>query len=152
MHFRYRQAPRYLSKVNPSEIGDWMTDPPVDQPGEIMVALDLEGRLLSFEAVPPDKTKSDEDAGAAVDWEPILEAAGFETAAVTPVGPTRLPPHYADTRVAWTGLLCAGRGRGDSDRSGGVPGSAGGLESLGAVESGLVAGASPEGRRQLGSC
>ena len=64
LHFRYRQSPQPIAKVAGASIGEWMEDPPLVVPGEAMVVLDLEGRLLSFLVVPPDRI--DEIRGSAV--------------------------------------------------------------------------------------
>jgi serine/threonine protein kinase len=105
MRFRYRQAPEYISKFNGATIGQWMEDPPADVPGEVVVELDLEGRLLSFRGVPPEQahpnpSSSDSD----MNWEPLLKAAGFEAGDLMPRESLWLPPFYADSRAAWTGV------------------------------------------------
>jgi hypothetical protein len=38
-----------------------------------------------------------------MDWTPLLRAAGFDPAALTPSAPRGVPPHYASQRAAWDG-------------------------------------------------
>src|SRR5262249_28893968 len=66
------------------------------------VHLDPEGRLLLFEAVPPDR---DDSRGPfpEPDWSSCLAAAGLDPAQLKPVDPVWSPPVYADRRAAWEG-------------------------------------------------
>jgi serine/threonine-protein kinase len=103
VRFGYRESPLLLAR-NDGSIGDWLQDPPPTYPGMVQVALDTEGRLLSFSAVPPRKEDADEPAAGEPDWAPLFAAAGFDPQAFTPVDPVWLPTGYADRRVAWTGV------------------------------------------------
>jgi hypothetical protein len=68
------------------------------------IGLDSTGRLIEFQAVPPQVTPENEPA-AAPDWRPLFEAAGLDMATFTPVTPRWSPRDYADTRAAWEGPL-----------------------------------------------
>ena len=101
--FRYRQSPRTLSRYSKASIGEWFADPPNNRPGMVQVALDPEGRLNTFTAVPPEREGAG-DEHPAPDWGPILAAAGLGTAALRESAPSWSPPVYADRRTAWEGV------------------------------------------------
>ncbi len=106
LRFTYRQSPRYLF---PDEFQRSMTpgivtftDPPTTQAGMINLMLDPAGRLLYFQALPPEL---DEDSSAAkpVDWTPLMAAAGIDLAKFQPATPQWTSLANSDTRAAWTG-------------------------------------------------
>jgi serine/threonine-protein kinase len=100
--FWYRESPTDLSPRNPLESGTSYTDPPALVAGMWSVALDPEGRLQGFQAVPPerdDSAKSD----AAVDWSILLKEAGLDPAALKSAEPLWTPATFADQRAAWEG-------------------------------------------------
>ena len=103
VRFAYRQSPRLLVR-RWAKIGHWLDDPPPTLPGMVEVRLDLEGRLLSFSAVPPRRVDAGEVPAIEPDWAPLFAAAGFDRRALTPVDPVWLPPVYADRRAAWEGV------------------------------------------------
>jgi len=100
-YFWYRRGPRPLV---PSDY--WLMtpdDPPHAIAGMSRVHLDMEGRLLLFEAVPP----QDESAPAPLrraDWPRFFERAGLPMQAFRSAAPRWTPPHHSDERVSWTGL------------------------------------------------
>jgi len=95
--FDYRQSPRWL--VSDSASGMVMGDnPPPDVSGMVRVQLDAEGRLVNLWAVPPEVDESD-DPPPGVDWSSLLVAAGYDSAELTSVEATWLPPDYADQRA-----------------------------------------------------
>jgi hypothetical protein len=71
--------------------------------GMMEVSLDTQGRLLRFEAVPPQVNRSETPAAAAFDWNLLLRAAGLDVARFTPTEPQWLPPSAFDARAAWAG-------------------------------------------------
>lgn len=101
VYFWYRQSPRYLepstSRVTPE-------DPPMNVSGMIFERLDGRGRLVAFTAVPP-QVDDPQLSGMAVDWSVVLRSAGFDPAAVKTVESKWTPPVYADSRIAWEGVL-----------------------------------------------
>jgi hypothetical protein len=74
MWFWYRQSPRYLVPAN--HVG-WVNanDPPSVVTGMIDVRLDAEGRLLRFQAVPPDAEATSAPV-AEPDWPALFALAG----------------------------------------------------------------------------
>jgi serine/threonine-protein kinase len=108
VRFWYRQSREEISRYGAGSIGDWITDPPNDRPGMARVALDPDGRLLSFLVVPGEKTVSgtvSPQDGKAPDnlFDPLLRATGVDPATLAPAPSEWAPPVYADQRTAWTG-------------------------------------------------
>ncbi|HKQ61200.1 MAG TPA: serine/threonine-protein kinase [Candidatus Polarisedimenticolaceae bacterium] len=101
--FGYRQSPRLLVPASGGTIGDWFNAIPRDVPGVVEVSLDATGRLLSLLAVPHERREANRPA-AEPDWRPLLEAAGFDPAALEPVEPSWSPPVYADHVAAWSAV------------------------------------------------
>src|SRR6185369_2519001 len=85
--FWYRQSPQYLQPIN----GDALVstgDPPPIVSGMVSVSLDPQGRLMSFNAVPPQVPPADDGAaGGATPWKALFAAAGLDPAAFTPTEP-----------------------------------------------------------------
>jgi serine/threonine-protein kinase len=75
-------------------------DPPLIVPGEILVELDLRGRLLWLEVVPQGALP---ESTAPCDWTPLFAAAEIDPAKLTPTRPRQTPPHFADNTQAWEG-------------------------------------------------
>jgi serine/threonine-protein kinase len=107
MYLRYREAPVYFSphrfRADGMVVG-WAAgyDPQRFRSGSVDLNLDTEGRLLAFDAVPPEV---DEPGFGAlpVDWNPVLRRAGLDPARLKSVAPSRNPPAPFDTRAAWLG-------------------------------------------------
>ena len=98
----YRTSPRPLVPRLSRLVGP--SDPPMAVSGMVSVGLDSTGRLLEFQAVPPQISPESEPAPAP-DWRPLFEAAGLDMNTFTPVTPQWSPRDYADTRAAWEGPL-----------------------------------------------
>jgi len=77
-------------------------DPPFTLSGMVEVLLDPQGRLISFEAMPPELEDKAEGVKP-VDWAPLFAAADLEPAKLTPADPIWNSLSSSDTRVAWTG-------------------------------------------------
>jgi hypothetical protein len=103
LRFRYRQSPGPIARFGGGSIGDWMSDPPLDDAGEIIVELDMKGRLLAYQAVPPEHLEVDAGSASEPDWRLLLNAAGLKNAQLDTEPSTWLPPVYADRRMAWAG-------------------------------------------------
>src|SRR5215212_9044706 len=99
--FWYRQSPRYLAPFNREEVTQ--TDPPRTVSGMANLSLDMRGRLLAFEGVPPQTAPPQEQPAASFDWTPLFTEAGLDPAAFRRVEPTWIPPHAFDERAAWEG-------------------------------------------------
>ena len=69
----------------------------------VAMRLDTEGRLLFFEAVPPQEERP-RAAASTADWKRFFDRAGLPYAAFRPVPSRWTPPHYSDARFAWTGV------------------------------------------------
>ncbi|PYV12910.1 MAG: hypothetical protein DMG07_15995 [Acidobacteria bacterium] len=99
--FWYRQSPRALQTTD-----IWgrvtLNQPPQLISGMITVLLDTEGRLVKFDAVPPQVEERDK-AGRQPDWAALFAETGLDFAALRPAPSAWTPPVYADTRAAWEG-------------------------------------------------
>ena len=82
-------------------------DPPPIISGMISVTLDPQGRLMEFDAVPPQVDKS---SGEAVppDWKRLFDAAGLDMSSFSATTPQWTPLGICDARGAWTGVLSSG--------------------------------------------
>ena len=100
-------------------------DPPLIRPGMVNLRLDPAGRLSELMVVPPqtlsrldggrvdgslgvgELAMGDAPAGApeptAMNWAPLLAAAGLDSRHLEPATPGLVPAHYADARAAWVG-------------------------------------------------
>ncbi|MHC4401199.1 MAG: protein kinase domain-containing protein [Planctomycetota bacterium] len=106
--FWYRESPRQLAPMVRFLPGGLVRsnvtqdDPPPLVRGMVRVRLDPQGRLQELEAVPHDAEQVPVSPGQP-DWSMLFESAGLGLAEFTAVEPARLPPVYADGRVAWEG-------------------------------------------------
>ena len=108
LFFQYRSSPYPMSgehfhsdSLTPG-IVDY-TDPPVEMSGMINVALDPQGRLLRFLAVPPqvlDKITPTQPP----DWKPFFDAAELDPSVFQPADPKWTFLASSDIRQAWTGV------------------------------------------------
>jgi Protein kinase domain len=98
--FWYRQSLRPLEPRG--DIRVTPLDPPPLVSGMVGVALDTEGRLLAFDAAPP-QLEGGSGGAAQFDWEVLFEEAGLEMSAFAPAEPRWVPPHMSDARAAWEG-------------------------------------------------
>jgi hypothetical protein len=99
--FLYRRSPRWLV---PLEVVDGLsaTNPPLTVSGMVNVRLEPDGRLVGFEAVPPQRDES-EGPWPAVDWTVLFRRAGLDLEAFTPARPIWNPLVDCDERAAWEG-------------------------------------------------
>src|SRR5205823_5029410 len=102
LEFWYRQSPRLL--VTETGSGGFVNegDPFSSLPGMFALHLDLDGRLLAINAIPPEREPEPARNGPA-DWTPLFKAAGIDMASLTPVDPEWTPLAATDARAAWTG-------------------------------------------------
>jgi serine/threonine-protein kinase len=105
--FWYRESPRMLvpqafglGTVEPD-------DPPPIVSGMVSVILDPQGRLVEFDAVPP---QVDKESGAVrpPDWKRLFDAAGLDISRFSVATPQWTPLGVCDARAAWTGVLSSG--------------------------------------------
>jgi hypothetical protein len=99
--FWYRQSPQYLLPFDARSIVG-LDDPPVLDPGEVLVWLDQQGRLVNLQAVPPQEDYSSRSRRG-TDWDPLFAAAGVDRSRFAPAEPGWIPPATFDARAAWTG-------------------------------------------------
>src|SRR4051812_43797127 len=104
VRYWYRTSPRALVPVS-SGGSVSLTDPPFLMNGMTKVLVDSKGRLLRFEAMPPQVESPPPAAPHPVDWRPLFAAAGIDPAAFSEVAPSRTPASFADERKAWEGTL-----------------------------------------------
>lgn len=104
----YRQSPEFM---NADGFRDQMLtpdivtpdDPPAVVSGMINLQLDQEGRLIYFQAIPPQKAASSATS-APYDWNALFAAAGLDPAQFHSAQPEWNSLAAADTRAAWTGI------------------------------------------------
>jgi serine/threonine-protein kinase len=103
MTFWYRSSPTPLIPTHLADIPRVTRDDPAeDVPGMWHIAVDMQGRMRGFTAVPPsfEETKS---AWPAPDWKSLFAAAGLDFSRFVAADPQWTPPVMADARAAWLG-------------------------------------------------
>ena len=104
--FWYRQSPRPLVTFSPQDNLIWgriaPAEPSESVSGMKLINLSADGRLLHFEAIPPQVDDSRGEARAP-DWSPLFAAAGLDPAKFKPVPPQWFPLAWGDVRAAWEG-------------------------------------------------
>ncbi len=103
MVFWYRSSPRPLVRLGP-DLVPTPSDPPLVVSGMTRITTDMTGRLIEFDAVPPQR-EIDTSAPPAPDWAALFAAADIAMTSFTPTTPAWTPRVYADTRAAWEGTL-----------------------------------------------
>jgi hypothetical protein len=98
--FVYRESPRSLLPLGPVLSGE---DPPLDEPGEVFVFLDTQGRLLMLVVVPYERENP--RASPAGGWEALFSVADLDPKDFAPTKPVSIPPFFADRRQAWIGAV-----------------------------------------------
>jgi len=105
MQFWYRTSPRLLVPMHPGSSRN-LADPPFGGvTGMTITRLDLQGRLLGFEAMPRQIDPDEQMPASTVDWPGIMTKAGLDPAAFEEVPPGRTPRSFADARHAFRGPL-----------------------------------------------
>ena len=100
--FWYRTSPRLLVPWG-SEFQVNRVNPPLTTAGMTLVAVDANGRLSEFLAVP--EPSALDTPPPPVDWSRFFTASGLPFDTFVPVPPQVVPPVYADERRAWEGPL-----------------------------------------------
>ncbi|HWZ99259.1 MAG TPA: protein kinase [Candidatus Dormibacteraeota bacterium] len=106
--FWYRESTTPLINAEPVDNFLWGRVgpdlPAMDVSGRTLVLTTLSGKLLEFEAVPPQLEKSPSTPGAvAMDWSPLFAAAGLDRKALKEVEPQWYPLAWGDSQKAWEG-------------------------------------------------
>jgi len=106
LRYWFRQSPEELVangfwgiSITPGVIT--FGDPPATFSGMINMRLDLTGRLLYFQAIPPERDHP--QPSSAPNWQPLFAAAGLEASELHPAAPSWNSLAAADTRAAWDG-------------------------------------------------
>jgi serine/threonine-protein kinase len=105
MEFWYRTSPRVMVPYNSGSPRTLFDPPFTGVTGMTMVRLDLQGRLMAFEAMPRQIDPAEQFPAATIDWLDILTKAGLDPAVFTEVTPGRTPRTFADARHAFRGPL-----------------------------------------------
>ncbi len=105
----FRQSPSEMSPDSfwgPSLTPNVVTfsDPPPILSGMINIQLDPEGRLLYFQAIPPEKEANPAQTSGSPDWLPLFAAAGLNLPEFHSAEPVWDSLASADTRAAWVGV------------------------------------------------
>ena len=107
LHFWYRSSPQPMiatsyteSMLIPGIVNE--ADPAFTTAGMIFIILDPDGKLVSFESLPPEKEDKPEGVKP-VEWSRLFAAAELDQKALTPVEPIWNSLSASDTRAAWTG-------------------------------------------------
>jgi serine/threonine-protein kinase len=105
--FWYRQSPEYMIAqgfrdqfLNPGIVEP--DDPPTTLSGMINLALDPQGRLTSFEAIPDQKEKAPSGLGP-YEWNKLFAEAGLDSTRFQKADPQWTSLAASDSRAAWTG-------------------------------------------------
>ncbi len=115
LQYWYRQSPDVLvasdfrdNLLTPGIVTK--SDPPTVLSGMINLALDAQGRLTYFQAIPSQKQlpqkEGEKEVAAPVapfDWNSLFTAAGLDPSKLQPAQPTWISLAASDTRMAWTG-------------------------------------------------
>ena len=110
LRFWYRQSPETLLTKGYSNVSltpgvVTFSDPPATFSGMVNIRLDPSGRLLYFQAIPPEKEQPVQASVAtpAADWQPLFTAAGLNAAELRSTTPLWNSLAAADTKAAWEG-------------------------------------------------
>lgn len=101
IYFWHRTSPRYLEPLQSETV--LPDDPPNDVAGMTKVILDVRGRLLEFQAVPPqvkDKAPAQADE---VDWAALFTEAGLDIRNYRQTESNWTSPVFADAVASWEG-------------------------------------------------
>ncbi|HEX7176434.1 MAG TPA: serine/threonine-protein kinase [Pyrinomonadaceae bacterium] len=100
LYFWHRTSPRYLIPNAGTEVNFF--DPPHDVSGMTSVSLDVRGRLVEFQAVPP-QVEEKETHNTPADWSTLFAEAGLDIRSYKEIESQWTPPFFADERRAWEG-------------------------------------------------
>jgi len=108
LYFWYRQSPDYMfaegyrdQLLNPGIVT--RSDPPTTLSGMINLQLDPQGRLIFFQAIPPQKETSITTAKP-YDWNSLFSEAGLDPAKFQQAEPQWNSLAEPDSRAAWIGV------------------------------------------------
>jgi hypothetical protein len=107
LQFWYRESPKDMVPrgfANPAITPGVVTfsDPPRTFSGMINLRLDPKGRLLYFQAIPPEREEQPAEERA-LNWQPLFAAAGLNETELKPARPEWNTLSSANERAAWDG-------------------------------------------------
>jgi hypothetical protein len=102
IRFWYLQSPYPMVAEQHFNTAISYSDPPLSNSGMVRLMTDPNGRLLQFEAVPP-QVEPPATAAVTFDWNLLFQAAGLDQAQYKPAEPRWTPLANWDSRAAWTG-------------------------------------------------
>jgi len=102
VQFWYRESPRPMAAAYQFSAAVDYDDPPFEHSGMLRLETDPDGKLIAFEAVPPQVEKPTPPVPP-FDWNKLFQAAGLDVAQFQTTEPTWTPLANWDTRAAWTG-------------------------------------------------
>ncbi len=100
IYFWHRSSPRYLEPWY--DVSVLLNDPPNDVAGMTKVILDVRGRLLEFQAVPP-QVKEKTAQTSELDWATLFTEAGLDIRNYRQTESNWTPPFFADANLSWEG-------------------------------------------------
>ena len=100
--FEHRQGPEPILPLYLS--GNVSRGIPPPQPGEVALELDLRGSLVWLRVEPP-RTEPTDEPIEEIDWAAVFELAGLSIESFEATDPTMVPVMFADSRMAWSGVL-----------------------------------------------
>jgi serine/threonine-protein kinase len=100
LYFWRRTSPHYLVPNGGNEVNFF--DPPNDVSGMTSVVLDVRGRLVEFQAVPP-QVEGKATPNIPTEWPTLFAEAGLDIRLYKEVESQWTPPSFADERRAWEG-------------------------------------------------
>ena len=108
LEFWYRQSPDFLVASGYVDFLmipgiEQQEDPPTTTSGMVNLKLDSKGRLIYFQAIPPQKDTATPQT-LAPDWSRLFAAADLDLSKLQPAQPEWTSLAAADTRAAWTGV------------------------------------------------
>src|SRR6266540_5900252 len=96
LSFWYLQSPRYL--VGQDRFSVVPGNPPFTLSGMTQTQVDLQGRLLRFQTVPP-QFEDSPPSPVQLDWSTLFAEAGLDASKFTETVSLRTPPHESDARA-----------------------------------------------------
>ena len=100
LYFWHRSSPRYFEPWENADVN--VSDPPMDISGMTLVILDVRGRLVRFEANPP-QSEPQPAENSQTNWSLPFTEAGLDIQNYRDTESKWTPPFFADERKAWEG-------------------------------------------------
>ena len=102
VHFWYRESPQPIAANRRFNTVAGYDNPSMDISGMVRLQTDTDGKLMAFEAVPP-QVEDPVPPAPPFDWNRLFQAAGLDMAAYQSTEPTWTPLANWDARAAWIG-------------------------------------------------